>query len=73
MLLEMIEIISTNNHLGQHEYKISYDGDRSAITEQLLSVCWTRPVKIEYQDDAVYIHCFNNYDKARIERLFLND
>lgn len=68
----MLKIVKTNNYFGQHDFILENVGDDVNVVNKLNEIKWTKKPSIVSDGVDIHIHCFTNYDKAKLEGAFAN-
>lgn len=67
-----LSLIKTNNYFGQHHFQFETT-DIDSLLIQLNDMVWFKTPKIVAGNNKIDVFCFNNYDKAAIERKFISE
>lgn len=67
-----LTLVSSNNYFGQHHFCFNTNYVPELVI-RLEKMVWFKVPKIVIGIDKIDVFCFNNYDKAAIEREFINE
>ncbi len=67
----MLTLVNTNNYFGQHEFHLQ-DENLDEAVDKIDKARWFKKIKLTRNEHELIVHCFTNYDKATMERLFGN-
>lgn len=67
-----LKLVKTNNYFGQHDFVLEDIADKTTALADLNEIKWHKTPTIIERENEIYIHCFTNYDKVKIEGRFAN-